>query len=66
MKKQVVISFVLGMYVMWLLMYGLDATATDSGILRLAGLLGHFLGGFFIVAIVFFFLRTLWRLAKQP
>jgi len=66
MKKHAIIGFAAGMYVMWLLMHGLEATAAESGILRLAGLAGHFLAGFFVVAVVFFFLRTLWRWVKQP
>ncbi|CAM5208668.1 hypothetical protein OURE66S_02634 [Oligella ureolytica] len=65
MKKYVVIAFFAGMYVMWLLMSGLDATAMDSGLLRIAGLAGYFLGGFFIVAVVFFFFRTIWRLLNR-
>lgn len=61
MKKHIVIAFFAGMYVMWLFMSGLDATVKDSGVLRIAGLTGYFLGGFFIVAVVFFFFRTIWR-----
>lgn len=61
MKKRVLISFLGGMFFMWLLMSGWEQATYSNVVLRVTGTLGYVLSALFFIGVVYFAVKAFLR-----